>query len=111
MPQLDFLIVSSQTYLLPIFIFGYIIYVCYILPWITFYIKLDTKIVNSKFIDIILTGHYDKQYKELHDLNHELLVKLSTFYKFYSKTKKEIDLVMPMLEGYIEKKDVENTSK
>lgn len=105
MPQFDILILVSQSYLIPIFILGYIMYLYYILPLISIYMKLDTKIVNSKYIDIIQTSHYDKQYKDLHELNTELLIKLSSFYKFYNFKKKETPLPLPILEQYIKEQN------
>ena len=96
MPQLDFLIVASQTYLIPIFIFSFLIFICYVLPWIALYIKLDTKMVNNKYNNITITSNYYKEYSELHELNYELLLKISKFYKFYRTYKKEIAIQIPI---------------
>lgn len=112
MPQLDFLIVASQTYLIVILIVTYLIYIKYVLPWISIYIKLDTLITNKLFSAIIRADIDKPKFKELHDLNHDVLVKLSNFYKFFSSHKKETVLDMPILEEGLEaSKNAKNISK
>lgn len=90
MPQLDSYILASQLNILILFIVGYLLFKYYILPMVTLFFKLDTKLILSKYKDFGKVSSYLTKYKELYDTTNLILNNLATMYKFYSKKKKPI---------------------
>lgn len=97
MPQLDSFILASQLNILIIFIIGYLLFKYYILPVVTIFFKLDTKLVITSYNNFSNVSSYLIVYKSLFETTSIFLNNLSIIYKFFGDTKKKHIIVLNFL--------------
>jgi hypothetical protein len=97
MPQLDSFILASQLNILIIFIIGNLLFKYFILPIVTIFFKLDTKLVLNKYNTFYKVSSYLTTHKDLYQTTSLILNNLAFTYKFYGETKKAHFIVLNCL--------------
>lgn len=94
MPQLDYFVLASQLNILIIFILSFLIFKYYLLPIISFFLKVENKLLIKKYKDIKEVNSYLTENKNLYENNYKILLSLSRVYKFYIDYKKKNYIVL-----------------
>jgi hypothetical protein len=97
MPQLDSFILASQLNILIIFIIGNLLFKYFILPVVTIFLKLDTKLILNKYSNFYKVSSYLTTNKELFQTTSLILNNLAFIYKFYGEKKKTHFIVLNFL--------------
>jgi hypothetical protein len=98
MPQLDYFIIASQLNMLILFIVGFLLFKYYLLPLISFFLKVDSKLIIKKYKDIYNVGSYMETHKDLYEINSILLNGLSTICQMYIDHKQTRYIIFEVLE-------------
>lgn len=101
MPQLDFFILTSQFNLILIFIFGYLLFIKYLLPNATFILKSYNKSLIKKYNIFCKVSTFIKLNTNTYDTALFSFANFSVISKFYSmndNTKCTLTLVKKCLK-------------
>ena len=108
MPQLDSFIVTSQFNILIVFIVGFLLFKYHVLPVISIFYKIDTKLLNSKYGEFYKVSSYLTKNIILYETVNLILINLAILYKFYGDNQKKHRVILNFLET---EHDVESISK